>query len=106
MSDVTSYTARWVLTAAGPPLEQGILTVRGDRIDAVEPKGSRRADVDLGNVALIPGLVNAHTHLDLSGATARFRRPIRTISPIGSKASFRFDGLVPWKTFNATFSRV
>jgi cytosine/adenosine deaminase-related metal-dependent hydrolase len=53
---------------AGLPLWNGTLTVRDDRIVAVEPRGARTPDVDLGNVALIPGLVNAHTHLDLSGA--------------------------------------
>src|SRR5215207_7982757 len=63
-----SFTARWILPAAGPPVENGILVVRDDTIEAIEPKGTRKADVDLGNIALIPGLVNAHTHLDLSGA--------------------------------------
>ena len=62
------YTARVVFPVAGPPLPNGILTVRGGRIVAVEPRGARTADLDLGNVALVPGLVNAHTHLDLSGA--------------------------------------
>lgn len=62
------YTARWVLPVAGPPLANGLVTVVGDRFTAVEPQGVRTADVDLGNVAIVPGLVNAHTHLDLSGA--------------------------------------
>ena len=60
-------TARWVFPVAGPPLERGTISVRGERIAAVEPHGSRTPDLDLGNAALIPGLVNAHTHLDLSG---------------------------------------
>lgn len=66
-----TFTARWVFPVAGPPLECGTVTVRDDRIEAVEPRGVRTADEDLGNVALIPGLVNAHTHLDLSGARGR-----------------------------------
>lgn len=68
---MTTYTARWVLPVAGPPLERGTVTVDGDRIAAVEPRGVRAADVDLGNAAVVPGLVNAHTHLDLSGARGR-----------------------------------
>ncbi|MBM3980022.1 MAG: amidohydrolase family protein [Planctomycetes bacterium] len=63
-----SFTARWVFPVSGPPLANACVTVRGDRIEAVEPRGTRAADEDLGNVALIPGLVNPHTHLDLSGA--------------------------------------
>lgn len=63
-----TFTARWVFPVSGPPLERGTLTVEGDRIDAVEPSGARSPDEDLGNAAIIPGLVNAHTHLDLSGA--------------------------------------
>jgi cytosine/adenosine deaminase-related metal-dependent hydrolase len=62
-----NLTARWVFPVAGPPLERGGVTIRGDRITAVAPAGSRSADLDLGNAAILPGLVNAHTHLDLSG---------------------------------------
>jgi cytosine/adenosine deaminase-related metal-dependent hydrolase len=71
----------------GDPLPNGTVTVRGDRIDAVLPHGQRSADLNLGNTAVLPGLVNAHTHLDLSGLrglapptpdfTAWLRRVIR-----------------------------
>lgn len=70
-SQTWSLTARWVFPVAAPPLARGVLTVRGDRLLAVEPAGRRTPDVDLGNVALLPGFVNAHTHLDLSGLRGR-----------------------------------
>ncbi len=63
-----TLSARWIFPVAGPPLERGIVTIRGERILAVEPHGHRTPDLDCGNAAIIPGLVNAHTHLDLSGA--------------------------------------
>jgi cytosine/adenosine deaminase-related metal-dependent hydrolase len=66
-----TLTARWIFPVDGPPLEQGTVTIRDDRILAVEPYGVRTADVDLGNAAVIPGLVNAHTHLDLTGLRGR-----------------------------------
>jgi cytosine/adenosine deaminase-related metal-dependent hydrolase len=65
--DLHTLTARWVFPVDGPPLPGGTVTIAGERIVAVEPHGQRAADVDLGNVALLPGFVNAHTHLDLSG---------------------------------------
>lgn len=61
-----SLTARWIFPVASPPLPGGIVVIDGERIVAVEPHGTRTADLDLGNVAIIPGLVNAHTHLDLT----------------------------------------
>ncbi len=66
-----TYTARCIFPATSPPLERGTITVEGDRIASVDPHGVRTPDVDLGNVAIIPGLVNAHTHLDLSGARGK-----------------------------------
>src|SRR5438874_13705816 len=62
-----TLTARWVFPVAGPPLSRGTVTITGDRILAVSPHGEYTADLDLGNAALLPGLVNAHTHLDLTG---------------------------------------
>jgi cytosine/adenosine deaminase-related metal-dependent hydrolase len=68
-----TLTARWIFPVAGPPLKNGTITVRGEHIGAVEPHGMRNADVALGNVAVLPGLVNAHTHLDLSGLKGRLQ---------------------------------
>ena len=62
------YHARWVLPISRPPLDNATVVEHEGRIVYV---GERNAappgvDMDLGDVALIPGLVNAHTHLELT----------------------------------------
>lgn len=58
--------ARYVFPVEGPPIEGGRVTLRGGRIAAVSSRRDRSADLELGNVAVTPGFVNAHTHLELS----------------------------------------
>jgi cytosine/adenosine deaminase-related metal-dependent hydrolase len=60
-----TLTARWIVPVDRPPLRHGVLTVCGERIVAVNERG--QADVDWGNVVVLPGLINAHAHLDLCG---------------------------------------
>ena len=65
--------ARWILPITAPPIRDGWVDVAGDTIRAVGgPRASISSEppageMDLGNVALLPGLVNAHVHLELSG---------------------------------------
>src|SRR5262245_59976688 len=66
-----TLTARWAFPVSGPPIEGGLVTVDGPCITAIEPPGARAADLDLGDCAILPGLVNAHTHLDLTGLRGR-----------------------------------
>jgi cytosine/adenosine deaminase-related metal-dependent hydrolase len=67
------YTASWVLPCEGPPIEHGaVLVDRTGRIaavgpDAVVPAPPGTGLVELPGVALLPGLINAHTHLELTG---------------------------------------
>ncbi len=66
-------TARWVLPIASPLLEDGWVDVDPSR-DAILGVGTRATlndahpgrVIDLGAVVILPGLVNAHTHLELS----------------------------------------
>ena len=60
-----SLTARYVFPVSGPPLAGGCVTMRGKRIIAVEPR-PRGDCLDLGDAAILPGFVNAHTHLEFS----------------------------------------
>jgi cytosine/adenosine deaminase-related metal-dependent hydrolase len=66
-------SARWVLPIEGPPLERGAVLLGADgRIVAVgpDPLVMRPAGVpaeDFGDAVLIPGLINTHTHLELTG---------------------------------------
>ncbi len=51
---------------SGEPIADGVVTVDGPRIVAVGERASDAVTKDLGNVAILPGLVNAHTHLEFS----------------------------------------
>lgn len=68
MASRTALTARWLFPVAQPPIANGILIIEGGRVLDVLPAGACTADIDFGDAVIIPGLVNAHTHLDLSGA--------------------------------------
>ena len=63
-----SYHAAWVLPIGGQPIHDGWVTVDCGRVAAVgraRPVDGKQ-EVDLGRAAVLPGLVNAHTHLELS----------------------------------------
>src|SRR3954453_11721852 len=60
-----TYRAAWIVPIAGTPIAGGAVTVDRDRIFPVGPAGAGPAE-DFGEVAILPGLVNAHTHLELS----------------------------------------
>lgn len=62
-----SYQARVVFPVDQPPIEHGYVTIDGARIVAVGPAPASSDVIDLGPVALLPGLTNAHTHLEFSG---------------------------------------
>jgi 5-methylthioadenosine/S-adenosylhomocysteine deaminase len=62
------YRARWVVPVTAPPIANGVVAVDGERIAFVgeaadAPPGD---DHDLGESLLMPGLVNAHCHLELT----------------------------------------
>lgn len=68
---MTLFRAAWVCPIASPPIASGWVAVEQGRIMAVggpgdPPPASTERARDLGRVALMPGLVNAHTHLELS----------------------------------------
>ena len=62
------YRARWVIPICSPPIADGVVVVDGAHITYVGAADGAPAgtDVDLGDVLLMPGLVNAHTHLELT----------------------------------------
>jgi len=71
---VRRLRARLVFPVATPPIDGGIVTIRAGRIEAVGARADGPVE-DLGDVALLPGLVNAHTHLELSGTPQPLGEP-------------------------------
>lgn len=63
-----NYTlaARLVFPVEGEPIRDGRLSIEAGRIARVGRDDGRLVDLDLGNAAIVPGFINAHTHLELS----------------------------------------
>lgn len=70
MDKPTLYRARYLLPIAADPIEDGALLAVGGRIVAVDRfaalQGAAAEVVDFGESILLPPLVNAHTHLELT----------------------------------------
>ncbi|MCH5377146.1 MAG: amidohydrolase family protein, partial [Planctomycetes bacterium] len=60
------FRARFVMPADGPPITDGVVAIDGQHISYVGSADGEKDVVDLHNVAILPGLVNAHTHLEFS----------------------------------------
>ena len=62
--------AAWLIPVTSPPIRDGYIAIDGGRISgmgsAAELSASAKGIEDLGDVVLTPGLVNPHTHLELT----------------------------------------
>jgi len=73
--------ARVVLPGSSPLIHNGAVRISGDRIAEVgrwrdlRPGVKREEIFDLGEVVLLPGLVNAHCHLDYTHMAGQFLTP-------------------------------
>jgi aminodeoxyfutalosine deaminase len=74
-ASVVTYRAQYVFSGIGPPLANGVIAVADGRIVSVGPYTRGERAIDLGDVALLPGLINAHTHLEFSDLAAPLGRP-------------------------------
>ena len=77
MSSATPFKACWVIPVDRPPIENGVVEMHDGRITAVRSALPHEACHDLGDVALLPGLVNAHVHLEFS----RVEQPFQPARP-------------------------
>jgi len=62
------YRARWVVPVTRPPIENGCVVENNGVIEYVGPiEGAPPGeDHDLGESVLLPGIINTHTHLELT----------------------------------------
>jgi cytosine/adenosine deaminase-related metal-dependent hydrolase len=90
------FRAAWILPICAPPIDGGYVRVSRGRIEAIGMAGRAHGEpslepleevVDLGSVVVMPGLVNAHTHLELSWM--RGRVPPESSMPAWARALIR-----------------
>ena len=99
--------ARIVVPVGSPPLDDGAVAIEGNRISWVgrwssAPHVSAPEIFDLGDVVLLPGLINAHCHLDYTGFAGNIPPPkgfadwIKSL--VSLKASWTLDDyLQSWR---------
>ncbi len=81
MSEQKILAAEWVLPVSAPPIRDGAVIVRDERILGVGPKADlvrtfRDVEVlDFGHASILPGFVNTHTHLELTALRGYLEEP-------------------------------
>jgi cytosine/adenosine deaminase-related metal-dependent hydrolase len=85
-----SYRAAWVLPISDTPIPRGVVGIDGGRIVQVGVDAEGEV-VDLGRVAILPSLVNAHTHLELSFLHGRIPRGEHFVQWVSALIAARRD---------------
>ena len=96
----TIYYSRWILADNGSIIEYGAIVVNDNRIEAVGTRSAIRRDncdrvVNLGDVLVLPGLINMHLHLEESlfrGVSPDAEESFATFS---AKRANRLRGVAP-----------
>ena len=71
-----SLRARWIVPVEGEPISGGLVTIDDGTIVAFNDRSFLLGPVeDLGDVVLLPGFVNAHTHLEFSDLQQPLGKP-------------------------------
>lgn len=76
-----SISAQWIVPGTGRAIRDAVMRCRGASIEAIGRLGRvppSAHHTDLGEVVVLPGLVNAHTHLELTHMRGQLprRRPM------------------------------
>ncbi|MEZ5317664.1 MAG: amidohydrolase family protein [Vicinamibacterales bacterium] len=107
-------SSRWLLPIDRPPIHGGWIDVADGRIRRLGQGAPPGPAEDLGDVAILPGLVNAHTHLELSwmaghvppaGSLVDWIRDVlrvRAAGPAGGSAAAREAAFAAARTLRAT----
>ncbi|MGI9456699.1 MAG: amidohydrolase family protein [Aeoliella sp.] len=102
-STLVALRARAVFPVSAPPLIDGIVQIEAGKVKQVGTKPPAGVPItDLGDIALLPGMVNAHTHLELSDRKRRLGK-----AGIGMPAWIRLvvnERTTPKKKLNAVAS--
>ena len=72
--------ARVIVPISAPPIEDGALIINGGKVSGVTPfrdlrPRARENLLDLGEVVVLPGLINAHCHLDYTDMAGQLPPP-------------------------------
>jgi len=70
-----TFTARWLVPVCQRPICGGWLRVEQGKVVALEASSPPGDCIDLGDVAVLPGLVNCHTHLEFSDLPSPLGEP-------------------------------
>ena len=73
--ETIALRARYLFPVDSPVIAGGVITIERGRIAAVGENTSGRPPRDLGSAAILPGLVNAHTHLEFSDLERPLGKP-------------------------------
>ncbi len=83
------FKVRWVFPIDRPPIENGVVEIADGVIVDVRRARTQEVAEDLGDVAILPGLVNAHAHLEFSLAVKPFEPSLPFTSWIRSLMTYR-----------------
>lgn len=98
MSEMIRTKARWVIPVDRPPIENGVVEVHNGRVTAVRSAMPHEPCHDLGDMAILPGLVNAHAHLEFSLVEQPFQPALPFTDWIRSLVGYRRREFTPTST--------